>query len=360
MLRFQLFSKITIPALIVIVLISCANNSGSSTASSATAAKDTIPTASNNDPSIPGSFSTQTQLTFDSTEIKKFLDNFPSFKIFEKDMYSFYQTRNFACAWYDENGLIETAGNLYNRIENIGEEGLPDKVPYKEKFTELIETASADSKPSTSLELMLTSQYLLYAKNVWQGINEKQSQAIEWLLPRKKLSYRQLLDSLSGNNILKNEPQYRQYHLLKADIVTLAEIHEEDIKLKYEALKATNKKEFTIDENIFYEVGKSHVQASSKLVLDKVTKILEEEPNVQLVVISHTDAQGDEKSNLLLSEKRALDVIDYLIVTGISSKRLKAIGKGEREIRNRCFNDVNCSAKEHEYNRRTEFKFIRP
>ena len=224
MLRFQLFSKITIPALIVIVLISCANNSGSSTASSATAAKDTIPTASNNDPSIPGSFSTQTQLTFDSTEIKKFLDNFPSFKIFEKDMYSFYQTRNFACAWYDENGLIETAGNLYNRIENIGEEGLPDKVPYKEKFTELIETASADSKPSTSLELMLTSQYLLYAKNVWQGINEKQSQAIEWLLPRKKLSYRQLLDSLSGNNILKNEPQYRQYHLLKAYLKKLTDI----------------------------------------------------------------------------------------------------------------------------------------
>ncbi len=151
-----------------------------------------------------------------------------------------------------------------------------------------------------------------------------------------------------------------QYHILKADIVTLSEIHEEDIQLKYATLKAANKKEFTIDENIFYETGKSHVQASSKLVLDKVTKILEEESGVQLVVISHTDSRGDEKLNLLLSEKRAIDVIDYLIITGISAKRLKAIGKGETEIRNRCFNDINCSDKEHEYNRRTEFKFIRP
>jgi hypothetical protein len=38
-------------------------------------------------------------------------------------------------------------------------------------------------------------------------------------------------------------------------------------------------------------------------------------------------------------------------------ERLKAEGKGETEIRNRCINGVDCSDKEHEYNRRTEFKF---
>lgn len=77
-----------------------------------------------------------------------------------------------------------------------------------------METIEIESRPSDSLELMLTCQYLFYAKNVWNGLSEKQTKSIEWLLPRKKLSYTQLLDSLA-NKSLVNEPVYRQYHLLK-------------------------------------------------------------------------------------------------------------------------------------------------
>jgi outer membrane protein OmpA-like peptidoglycan-associated protein len=49
--------------------------------------------------------------------------------------------------------------------------------------------------------------------------------------------------------------------------------------------------------------------------------------------------------------------VSYLNSQGIDIKRLKAEGKGETEIRNRCVNGIDCSDKEHEYNRRTEFKF---
>ena len=60
-----------------------------------------------------------------------------------------------------------------------------------------------------------------------------------------------------------------------------------------------------------------------------------------------------------LSAKRAIAVSDYFVKSGISPKRIKTAGKGETQIRNRCTNGVACSDKEHEYNRRTEFKFIR-
>ena len=80
---------------------------------------------------------------------------------------------------------------------------------------------------------------------------------------------------------------------------------------------------------------------------------------VSLEVISHTDALGDDASNLKLSQSRSNTVIDYLVGKGIGRQRLKAIGKGETEIRNRCLNGIECSDKEHEYNRRTEFKFIK-
>jgi murein L,D-transpeptidase YcbB/YkuD len=204
--------KITAPAILLVIFISCGNNSNSKVPAPAIV-KDTI-LPSNNDQSIPGSFSTQTQLTFDSGLLTSFLKTYNQFKPFEKDIQSFYSNRKYAYAWFDENGLIEPANNLYNRISNVTEEGLPDKIPYKENLTGLMEANSIESRPLDSLEIMLTCQYLAYAKYVWQGLNDKDAKAIEWLLPRKKLSYTQLLDSLS-NKTLVSEPVFRQYHLLK-------------------------------------------------------------------------------------------------------------------------------------------------
>lgn len=176
---------------------------------------------SNKDHSIPGSFSTQSSLKFDSTAIERFLDSFAAFRGFEKDIRHFYQSRKYAYAWFDENGLIEPANNLYNRIMNIDEEGLPDKIPYKEKFTQLMEGAE---KPSAEIELMLTSEYLSYAKFAWQGISDKGAKELEWLLPRKKISYTQLLDSFSANKKTLNEPVYRQYELLKTALKRMKDI----------------------------------------------------------------------------------------------------------------------------------------
>ncbi|HXB39985.1 MAG TPA: OmpA family protein [Bacteroidia bacterium] len=150
-----------------------------------------------------------------------------------------------------------------------------------------------------------------------------------------------------------------EYRLLKADIVTLSEVQTEDIKMKYDAFHISNEKELTTAEKIFYESGKSDIKKESEIILNHIVKILNDNPNVTLEVISHTDSQGDDKSNMVLSKKRALAVADYLIKNGIASKRIKTEGRGETVIINRCFNGVDCSDKEHEYNRRTEFKFIK-
>lgn len=219
------FSGITYPLILSFMLVTafCNCNNGKSGTPVST---DTSAPVNNKDLSIPGSFSSQTKLHFDSGFVAIFLDSFSQFKVFEKDIYSFYQNRQFAYAWFDDKGLIETADNLHNRVINIADEGLPDKIPYKETFTELADEVHLNNQPSPRLELMLTSQYLLYAKNVWEGLPEKESKNIEWLLPRKKLSYRQLLDSLSGNKLLSNEPVYKQYHLLKEQLKKLKTLKE--------------------------------------------------------------------------------------------------------------------------------------
>ena len=95
-------------------------------------------------------------------------------------------------------------------------------------------------------------------------------------------------------------------------------------------------------------------------MLDKVISILKDNPKIKVEVISHTDSQGEDNANLALSLKRATAVTDYLTKNGIDKSRVKAIGNGETAIRNRCRNGVDCSDLEHEYNRRTEFNFIKP
>ncbi len=151
-----------------------------------------------------------------------------------------------------------------------------------------------------------------------------------------------------------------EYKLLSVDVEKLSVLEEDDdITMKYKKFNSTNKKDLIVAENVYYELAKYYLITESEIVLDKVLSILKASSGVKLEVISHTDSQGDDASNLKLSENRSNTVIDYLVSKGIDRSRLKAIGKGELEIRNRCANGVSCSDREHEYNRRTEFKFIK-
>lgn len=150
------------------------------------------------------------------------------------------------------------------------------------------------------------------------------------------------------------------YTLLKAEMMTLPDIKtEEEIEMKLDVFKVVPDKEFVVTENLYYPLGKERLTKSSKQILDKIAKLLLENLQFQVEVISHTDAQGNDADNLKLSVKRSEVVVGYLKSKGIDKKRLKAEGKGETQIRNRCGNDVECSDMEHEYNRRTEFKFTK-
>lgn len=151
-----------------------------------------------------------------------------------------------------------------------------------------------------------------------------------------------------------------EYKLLKLELQTLPDIAiEEDLEMKFTVKKINSANNFDITETLYYELGEKNLTSGSKLLIDKVKKVLDTYPEFKLIVVSHTDSQGDDASNLKLSLQRSETVILYLNSLGIKMDRLKAEGKGETEIRNRCANNVDCSDKEHEYNRRTEFKFYK-
>lgn len=181
------------------------------------------------DISLPGGFSTQTKLTFDSAAIRIFIKKWPGFSNFENRMLAFYAKRNYAYAWYDQDGLIEQAGNLYNKICNIREEGLPGKILYEHEFRQMMDDSAGTGflRPDPFIELMMTAQYFYYATNVWSGIGTEAMKTVEWDLPHKKLSYESLLDSLlriPSSQFMSTEPVYRQYALLKKYLKKYREI----------------------------------------------------------------------------------------------------------------------------------------
>lgn len=82
-------------------------------------------------------------------------------------------------------------------------------------------------------------------------------------------------------------------------------------------------------KNIFFDTDRYDLKAASEVELNKLLVFLETNPNLRLEIGGHTDQVGSEEENLLLSERRAQAVVDYLVSKGIADSRLKAVGYGE-------------------------------
>ncbi|HOS72940.1 MAG TPA: OmpA family protein [Bacteroidales bacterium] len=81
--------------------------------------------------------------------------------------------------------------------------------------------------------------------------------------------------------------------------------------------------------NIFYDFGKWDLRPESMVSLDKLVETLNDNPNITIELMSHTDSRDTEEYNLELSQKRAQSVVDYLIGKDIDPARLSAKGYGE-------------------------------
>lgn len=82
-------------------------------------------------------------------------------------------------------------------------------------------------------------------------------------------------------------------------------------------------------DNIFYEFGRWELTKTSETELDRLVKLLNDNPNITIELSAHTDLVGNEQFNLELSQKRAQSCCDYLIVHGIEKERLTPVGYGK-------------------------------
>lgn len=110
-------------------------------------------------------------------------------------------------------------------------------------------------------------------------------------------------------------------------------------------------------ENIYFDYAKYSIKEESTISLNKIVKVLEEQPEMKLAINAHTDIRGNDSYNLKLSNKRAASALSFLTTNGISKSRLVSKGYGETKPLIDC-KLKTCSDEEHQSNRRIEFVIL--
>ena len=109
----------------------------------------------------------------------------------------------------------------------------------------------------------------------------------------------------------------------------------------------------TAFDNLEFEVAKDVILEGSKVSLGELAEVLKKKPTWKLEITGHTDSQGDDTANMLLSKKRAEAVKAYLVSQGIDMARLNTLYFGESKPI-----ATNDTPEGRQKNRRVEMKVV--
>ncbi|MDB5123996.1 MAG: OmpA family protein [Mucilaginibacter sp.] len=109
-------------------------------------------------------------------------------------------------------------------------------------------------------------------------------------------------------------------------------------------------------KNILYDFNSAHLRRASKIELDNLVSIMLNNPHINIELASHTDSIGNDRYNLILSQKRAQSCVDYVISKGIDKSRIIAKGYGKnRPVAPNSVPNGKDNPAGRQLNRRTEF-----
>ncbi len=103
-------------------------------------------------------------------------------------------------------------------------------------------------------------------------------------------------------------------------------------------------------KNIFFETDSYVLKDESKIELNKLIDLLNQNPSLKIQLSGHTDNAGSNEHNHALAENRAKTVYDYLVSNSIAASRLSYKGYGETKPL-----ATNETEEGRAQNRRTEF-----
>ncbi len=106
--------------------------------------------------------------------------------------------------------------------------------------------------------------------------------------------------------------------------------------------------------NVFFDFDKWDLRPESFVELDRVVKLLRENPAIEIEMSAHTDSYGSDEYNFRLSDNRARSVMEYILSKGIATNRIISHGYGETVPV-----APNDTPENRQLNRRVEFKILK-
>lgn len=114
---------------------------------------------------------------------------------------------------------------------------------------------------------------------------------------------------------------------------------------------------------IYFDLGKFNIRTDAAIELDKIVKVMNENPTMVIELGSHTDCRSSIEFNLKLSTNRANASADYIKKRISNPDRIYGKGYGESKLLNDCGCEgtvkSDCTEEQHQLNRRTEFIIIK-
>lgn len=124
-------------------------------------------------------------------------------------------------------------------------------------------------------------------------------------------------------------------------LMTIQEIFEEGLAVRI--------------NNVFFDFDSDNLRPESKPELDRLARILIENPDLDVEIMGHTDNVGSDAYNLRLSNDRARAVMRYLVLSGYPTDKISYQGYGEARPLS-----PNDFSEGRQMNRRVEFRLIEP
>jgi outer membrane protein OmpA-like peptidoglycan-associated protein len=214
-----------------------------------------------------------------------------------------------------------------------------DKSPLDEVKVKLVEKATGVEVVNTSTPK--TGDF----RKVLEGV--KLNDKLDYILTLEKNGY--LTKTVPYAKVLNTPGEYK--------------LHEEmDLGMDKIAVGMDIAKIIQINP-IYFDFAKWNIRKDAAIELEKIVKVMNENPTMVIELGSHTDCRSSVTSNMNLSNARAKASAAYIVSKGISKNRIYGKGYGESRLVNGCACEgtdlVDCTEEQHQLNRRTEFVIVK-
>ena len=167
-------------------------------------------------------------------------------------------------------------------------------------------------------------------------MNHKTQSGLKWCLIKAKLYYNEEKQQLKGTYLSKNDwcvggelvllKSNKQFN--ESNTETVEETSIDNVKELLSGEGKVEGKQFVL-EDVSFLSGKYTLTSKSNKSLNEIAAILQKNKSIIIHLKGHTDSDGDDETNFILSQKRAQSVANYLISKGIKSERITYEGHGE-------------------------------